>query len=127
MQILCIFKCFSLVFKKSNCQFAIKRIAFQSEIINLVPRARVLSGQRQQMELLDNPFSRNSDSGFLFQGAWVPVMAAKSKSTDHFHWAIKFSLRKLGKGEAFFLNKQQIIILMAVAIVMKDVLAVFPT
>ena len=57
----------------------------------------------------------------------MPVMAAKSKSTDHFHWAIKFSLRKLGKGEAFFFNKQQYKILKAVAIEKKDVLAVLPT
>ena len=34
-------------------------------------------------------------------------MAAKSKSTAHFHGAVQFSLRKLGKAETFFLEEQQ--------------------
>ena len=98
---------------------------------NLVPRARVPSGKRQQMELSSGiihfPETQNPDSGFRFQGACVPVMVAKSKSTDHFHGAIQFSLRKLGKAETFFLNKQQRETFKAVAIEKKDVLSVLPT
>ena len=33
--------------------------------VNLVPRARVPSGQRQETVLWDNPFSGNQDSSFL--------------------------------------------------------------
>ena len=54
-------------------------------------------------------------------------MAAKSKSADHFHGAIKFSFRKLVKEDTFFLKEQQDEILKAGAIEKKDVLAVLPT
>ena len=57
----------------------------------------------------------------------MSVMAPKSKSADHFHGAIQFSLRKLGKTETFFLKEQQHERLKAVGIEKKNVLAVLPT
>ena len=62
------------------------------------------SDQRRETELWYNPFSENPDPGFRFQGACVSVMVAKSKSAHHFHGAIQFSLRKLGKAEKLFLE-----------------------
>lgn len=77
----------------SHAQCTVLAAAGQG-ILKLVSRARFPSVQRQETELWNNPLSGNPVSGFRFQGAYVLIMATKSKSADHFRGATHFSLIK---------------------------------
>ena len=97
---------------------------------NLVPRAHVSFGQRQDTELWNNQFSDSKISGVPVtqrMHAIVYNVASRDKvDVDAFHKGIQYALEKLGKSN-LALKEQQYQILKAIVMMKRDVLAVLPT